>query len=79
MKWIGEGPHLSLLETLLELGVDPADAGVQLFPSWPRPCDPNWQAPYMIPDPFYIEAVAMLAKADPGTPHSTKICLNLLF
>jgi hypothetical protein len=68
MKWVGEGPHLGLLEHLLELGLDPSEAGSKLFPCWPRSCNPDWQTPYMIDDPFYVEAIVMLVNVDLGTP-----------
>ena len=66
MTWIGEGPHLGLLEELLSLGIDPCDAGVQLCTSWPRPCNPSWQCPGTIEDPFYVEAINLLTVADLG-------------
>jgi hypothetical protein len=72
---IGDGPHIELLKDLLQLGIDPSEAGTQLFSSWLKPCDQVWESPLgpyyppiIIEDPFYIEAVTLLAHADPGSP-----------
>jgi hypothetical protein len=67
MGWIGEGPHMALLEDLIALEVDPLEAGVNLFASWPRPCSQNWRCVGITPDPFFIEAMTLLFSKDPGT------------
>jgi hypothetical protein len=60
MEWVGEALHLELLEQLLELGLDPSEAGFKLFPLWPRPCNPQWASSDIAEDPSFIEAVALL-------------------
>jgi len=62
---------LYFLKYLLDLGLDPSDAGFKLFPSWPKACSPDWQSPDLIPDPFFIEAISMLVHGDPGLSPET--------
>ncbi|KXH41656.1 hypothetical protein CNYM01_09833 [Colletotrichum nymphaeae SA-01] len=53
-KWIGEGPHLYLLEFLLDLGYDVSGV-VGDFQDWPALSSPNWISEAITPDPFFIE------------------------
>ncbi|KAK9424960.1 hypothetical protein SUNI508_13281 [Seiridium unicorne] len=63
-RWIGEGPHLAVLEELLALGFDPGNLEVPLVESWPQPCDPNWISEKATPDPFFIQYLAMMVSVD---------------
>jgi hypothetical protein len=40
-EWIGEGPHLELLEILLGLGFDATVIDAPYATDWPEPCSPN--------------------------------------
>ncbi|KAL4747079.1 hypothetical protein BDW72DRAFT_197078 [Aspergillus terricola var. indicus] len=65
-KWIGEGPHLDLLEAILACGFDPGFIESPVYEEWPSPCSPNWWAEELAPDPFFIDYLALLANASPG-------------
>jgi hypothetical protein len=65
--WIGEGPHLDALTTLLGLGLDPGAMDHSLFQSWPRFSDPNWQSECLTPDPFGVEFLRRCLQVEPGT------------
>ncbi|EFQ25667.1 uncharacterized protein GLRG_00811 [Colletotrichum graminicola M1.001] len=62
-KWIGEGPHIDLLETLFTLGFDATVADTQ---NWPEVSSPNWRSEGMTPDPFFLEYISMLCKDNQG-------------
>ncbi|KAK2036714.1 ankyrin [Colletotrichum somersetense] len=62
-KWIGEGPHMDLLETLLTHGVDADMADTQ---DWPGVSSPNWWAEEITPDPFFVEYISILYKYNQG-------------
>ncbi|WJG35726.1 uncharacterized protein FOBCDRAFT_186319, partial [Fusarium oxysporum Fo47] len=61
--WIGEAPHLELLEILLNLGFDAAEIDIH---DWPEPCSPDWFVPDIAPDPFFIEYLGLLCKDNQG-------------
>ncbi|KAL4760385.1 ankyrin repeat domain-containing protein [Aspergillus foveolatus] len=65
-KWIGEGPHIDLLEAILACGFDPGAIESPVYEEWPSPCSPNWIAEEITPDPFFIDYLAILASASPG-------------
>ncbi|KAL4819759.1 hypothetical protein BDW67DRAFT_193343 [Aspergillus spinulosporus] len=54
-KWIGEGPHIDLLESILACGFDPGSVESPVYEEWPTS-----------PDPFFIDYHALLANASPG-------------
>ncbi|KAL3478303.1 hypothetical protein BJX99DRAFT_224615 [Aspergillus californicus] len=64
-KWIGEGPHLDLLDAVLELGFDPSGDS-PLYDKWPAVCSPEWFGGGFTPDPFFIEYFAIVARENPG-------------
>ncbi|KAL4976301.1 hypothetical protein BDW66DRAFT_159847 [Aspergillus desertorum] len=59
-KWIGEGPHIDLLEAILACGFDPGAIHSPVYEEWPSPCSPNWIAEELTPDPFFIDYLAYL-------------------
>lgn len=66
-KWIGEGPHMAMLETLLSLNIDPGDLDVSLFYNeWPNSCDPGWQSEAITEDPMFVEFVSECVKKAQG-------------
>ncbi|KAK1594612.1 uncharacterized protein LY79DRAFT_134485 [Colletotrichum navitas] len=62
-KWIGEGPHIDLLETLLALGFDATVVDTQ---NWPEVSSPNWLSESMTPDPFFVEYISTLCQDNQG-------------
>ncbi|KAI1409926.1 hypothetical protein F5Y13DRAFT_203068 [Hypoxylon sp. FL1857] len=64
-SWIGEGPHLSLLDTLLAVGLDPMDLPSPHWKQWPTPCSPDWRAAEEAPDPFFLEYISTLVAKAP--------------
>ncbi|ORY18941.1 hypothetical protein BCR34DRAFT_258918 [Clohesyomyces aquaticus] len=69
IRWIGEGPHIPLLETILPRNgrplVDPMEAHPSLFQQWPTAFDPNWISLYHTPDPFFVEALSLFVNQNP--------------
>ncbi|KAL2867489.1 ankyrin repeat domain-containing protein [Aspergillus lucknowensis] len=69
-KWIGIGPHIDLLEAILAYGFDPSSIESPSYKEWPSLspplCPPNWIAECLTPDPFFVDYLAILAKASPG-------------
>lgn len=66
-KWIGEGRHLSLLDSVLEHGFEPYESVAPAANDWPKPCDENWISLELTPDPFFLEYFATIVEAKPGT------------
>ncbi|KXH39676.1 hypothetical protein CSAL01_03000 [Colletotrichum salicis] len=64
-KWIGDGPHLDLLETLLHLGYNVSEV-VGDFQDWPQLSSPNWISEEHTPDPFFIEYFGIVCKHNQG-------------
>nr|RBQ95911.1 hypothetical protein FVER53263_08453 [Fusarium verticillioides] len=64
--WIGEAPHLELLEILLSLGFNAAEINIH---DWPEPCSPDWFAPDIAEDPFFIEYLQLLWFAEMSALH----------
>lgn len=65
-RWIGEGPHLDMLTTLIGFGLDPGKLDPSLFSQWPSFTNPNWQAEAITPDPFGIEFLRQCLQIEPG-------------
>ncbi|RMY25898.1 hypothetical protein D0867_00421 [Hortaea werneckii] len=65
-KWIGEGPHMDMLATLLSFGLDPEHFDSSLFIAWPRSCDPGWLAEDLAPDPMFIDFLRACLQRQPG-------------
>ena len=65
-KWIGEGPHMDMLATLLNFGLDPEHFDSSLFVAWPQSCDPGWLAEDLAPDPMFIEFFRACLQKQPG-------------
>ncbi|KAJ0416246.1 hypothetical protein BJY00DRAFT_317017 [Aspergillus carlsbadensis] len=72
-RWIGEGWHIYLLETILEHGFDPGCSDSPIYEEWPSTCSPSWSSEEVTPDPFFIEYLAILTKACPGFAGSTPL------
>ncbi|TVY80660.1 putative ankyrin repeat protein [Lachnellula suecica] len=72
-KWIGEGPHLHLLEILLDLGLDPTLIDSPHKKDWPEPSSPDWFAEDIAPDPFFIEYQTMLLKDNQGFANNSPL------
>ena len=64
--WIGEAPHLDLLETLLSLGFDATEIDSPHAQDWPMPCSPNWGTYDIAPDPFFVDYLSMLCRGNQG-------------
>ncbi|SCO00523.1 uncharacterized protein FFB20_11240 [Fusarium fujikuroi] len=64
--WIGEAPHLELLEILLGLGFNAAEINIH---DWPEHCSPDWFAPDIAEDPFFIEYLQLLWFAEMSPLH----------
>ncbi|KAI7759836.1 hypothetical protein LZL87_009159 [Fusarium oxysporum] len=64
--WIGEAPHLELLEILLDLGFNAAEINIH---HWPEPCSPDWFAPDIAADPFFVEYLRLLWFAEMSPLH----------
>ena len=69
-RWIGEGPHLELLEILLGLGFDATVIDSPHSQDWPEPASPNWIAEGLAPDPFFVEYQGMLLGDNQGKLYS---------
>lgn len=64
--WLGEGPQMDLLETLLSYGLDPGALDVTSFRRWPSLSSPSWIGESITPDPFCIESIRMCLQIEPG-------------
>ncbi|KAK1508815.1 hypothetical protein CABS01_08045 [Colletotrichum abscissum] len=64
-QWIGKGPHLYLLELLLDLGYDVSGV-VGDFQDWPALSSPNWISEAITPDPFFIEYFKIVCTHNQG-------------
>ena len=65
-EWIGEGPHLELLDVLLSLGFDATLIDSPHVKDWPEPSSPHWRAEKIAPDPFFVNYQGMLLKDNQG-------------
>lgn len=65
-KWIGDAPHLELLEVLLDLGFDATLIDSPHARDWPEPSSPSWFAEVETPDPFFVQYQSMLLKDNQG-------------
>ncbi|KIN05249.1 hypothetical protein OIDMADRAFT_51065 [Oidiodendron maius Zn] len=65
-RWIGEGPHLELLEILLNVGFDATVIDSPRTQDWPEPSSPDWLAEGLAPDPFFVEYQSMLLRDNQG-------------
>ncbi|KAH7007456.1 hypothetical protein EDB80DRAFT_457730 [Ilyonectria destructans] len=74
--WIGEGPHLELLEILLHLDFNAAEIDIH---DWPEPCSPGWWAPDIAPDPFFVEYLGLLCQKNQGFAGMTPLHEAVLF
>lgn len=64
--WIGEGPHLDMLDCVLELGLEPGALDATYFQKWPAFSNPNWLDETIIPDPFGIDFLRQCLQKEPG-------------
>ncbi|KFY61367.1 hypothetical protein V496_05056 [Pseudogymnoascus sp. VKM F-4515 (FW-2607)] len=71
--WIGEGPHLSAVEELLDHGYDVSLVNSQSLLSWPEPSNPCWISEEITPDPFFIELIGKCVKNDPSFGDTTPL------
>ncbi len=65
-KWIGEGPHLDLLQTILAYGYDTTAIEASHFDQWPEMCSTNWISLCHTPDPFFISYIGMILEKSPS-------------
>ncbi|KAL2675582.1 hypothetical protein Neosp_011769 [[Neocosmospora] mangrovei] len=65
-KWIGEGDHLALLNTILEYGFNATAIHASPVDEWPTQCSPNWLGSGRTPDPFFIEYVRTILSYSPS-------------
>ncbi|KAI8719737.1 hypothetical protein NCS52_00755300 [Fusarium sp. LHS14.1] len=71
--WIGEGDHLTLLDTILEYGFDADAIHASPVDKWPTQCSPNWLGSGRTPDPFFIEYVRKVLNYSPSYSGSTTL------
>ncbi|KAI1137489.1 hypothetical protein F5Y05DRAFT_387380 [Hypoxylon sp. FL0543] len=64
-EWIGEAPHLWLLDTLLNVGLDPMDLPSPHWKQWPKPCSQDWAVHESAPDPFFLKYISKLVNKAP--------------
>ncbi|CAI6092185.1 unnamed protein product [Clonostachys chloroleuca] len=64
--WIGEGPHLPLLNELLDYGFDVNRLSCPNVLDWPQPCSPNWISEEQTRDPFFIKYISILCEQSQG-------------
>ncbi|KAI0113806.1 hypothetical protein F4776DRAFT_639054 [Hypoxylon sp. NC0597] len=77
-SWIGEAPHLYLLDTLLDFGLDPIDLPSPHWKRWPRPCSPDWMIPAGAPDPFFLKYMSKLVSKAPDFGTSSALQTAIL-
>ena len=75
--WIGEGPHLDMLTTLIGLGLDAGNLDPSLFHQWPAFSDPNWQSEAITPDPFGLDFLRQCLQVKPGEVDHTAYRMEL--
>ncbi|KAH9208152.1 ankyrin repeat-containing domain protein, partial [Leptodontidium sp. 2 PMI_412] len=66
VNWIGEGPHMILLEELIRSGFDVSEIEAPSFAMWPLPCSPDWLALDRTPDPFFVDWISKNLENCPG-------------
>jgi hypothetical protein len=66
VEWIGEGPHMDLLNDLLCFRFDVSEIEAPSFSLWPQPCSPNWYGAGITPDPFFIDWISKNLDVCPG-------------
>lgn len=64
-KWIGEGPHLDLLDIVLKHGFAPSAIDPPAANQWPRPHDPNWISESETRDPFFVDYFGLIVAYEP--------------
>ncbi|CAG9985666.1 unnamed protein product [Clonostachys byssicola] len=64
--WIGEGPHMPLLNELLDYGFDVNRLSCPSVLDWPQPCSPNWISEELTNDPFFITYISILCEQSQG-------------
>ncbi|KAF2719030.1 hypothetical protein K431DRAFT_305472 [Polychaeton citri CBS 116435] len=66
-SWIGEGPHMELLEDLLSMGMEPTAVHPQLFTGWPGLSSPGWISECNTEDPFGIDFIRRCLRVSSGS------------
>lgn len=69
-SWIYQGPHMSMLATLLSFGLDPGLLDPSLFFNWPRASDLIHSGESSPDDPMFIEFFRACLQRQPGDLHS---------
>lgn len=77
-KWIGEGRHLDLLDTVLEHGFSPNGIDAPTADQWPEPCSPDWKSELGTPDPFFLEYFTSIVTSEPGFAGVTELQKHIL-
>lgn len=57
---------MSLIELLIDIGIDFYSIEDIALSSWPRACDPDWQSERITEDPFFVQVLAMINGQYPG-------------
>lgn len=65
-SWVGEGPYVCLLESLVRHSLDAGDISPKLFSKWPRAASSDWDVSYNSGDSFYLRAITILITSDVG-------------
>lgn len=66
--WIGEGPHMDMLASLLCFGLNPEHMDASLFQDWPESSNSGWLAESITPDPMFVEFLRDCLRKQPGKP-----------
>lgn len=77
-KWIGEGGHLYLLDSVLQHGFAPSSIDAPAADKWPEPCSPDWKSESQTPDPFFVEYFASILDYEPGFTGVTELQKSIL-
>lgn len=64
-RWIGEGWHLHLLNTILDHGFAPVGLDPPAPDRWPEPCNPDWICERITADPFFLDYFALILRYEP--------------
>lgn len=77
-KWIGEGHHLYLLNSVLRHGFAPSSIDAPAANQWPQPCSPDWRSESLTPDPFFVDYFASILGYEPGFTGVTELQKSIL-
>ena len=65
-EWLGEGPHMDMLDTLIRSGIDPDYFHADLYKRWPSLPWATWGSEGIVRDPMFVEWISICLKNTPG-------------